>query len=463
MSDTQEKTKNVEVENVKNEKSGFADLYESTKKSSTRAMQVATGKSYKVTVINATESGIIVSFGGKKDGFIPAEEAEAEGVEYNPENYKAGVSFDAKIIENKEKKSSDVIYFSKKKIEQVAVDFEKYKEVLLQPEFKAVITGKVKGGLTTQVGPFKVFIPASQIKSRFVAEQDLDRYIGKELRLRAIKSNKDADQEGPIEISLRKTVYASQRVILEEEQAAADKAFYEFFVVGKKVQGKVTRIRDFGAFVKVNGFECLANISNLSYKRNVKPEEVVEVGKTYEFLILNVDKEKRQVSLGLKQLQKSLYELAQEKYPEGSIITGPIKSIKDFGVYVQIEDGVDGIVHVSEISRKYVKSPADIYKEGDVVTAKVMKFDVDKNKITLSIKALLPEEEETTDAEYAASKEKRAQKMSKKFDASETPKKRTIKKAKDEEEVQQSYTAQNDGKSSTSIGEMLKNKLGFKD
>ena len=452
MSESQE-TKNVVVENVENKNQSFADLYEASKKSADKAMSIKLGKVYDVQVISANEKGISVSFGGKKDGFIPAEEAEAEGTAYDPNNYKEGDTVTAKVINNPEVKSG-TFYLSKKELEQKAIDYETYKDILMQPMFKAVVKAAVPKGLTAEVGPYKVFIPSSQIKKGFVADPDLQKYVGKELRLRAIKSKKEEDQESPIEIKPNKTIYASQKVILEEEAAAADKALWEFFEVDKEVQGKVVRIREFGAFVKVNGFECLAHKSNLSYKKNVNPEDVLEVGKTYTFKVLAVDKEKRQVSLGYKQLQKSLYEEAAEKYPVGSTVTGPIKSITNYGVYVLIEDGVDGLVPVSEISRKYVKTPADVCKIDDVVTAQVIKFDVEKNKITLSIKALLPEEAEVSDEDYEAAKEKRAARVSKKFDSDAAPKKRASKK---KEEVEEPQTWSNDdGLGSLSIGEMMK-------
>ncbi len=452
MSESQE-TKNVVVENVENKNQSFADLYEASKKSADKAMSIKLGKVYDVQVISANEKGISVSFGGKKDGFIPAEEAEAEGTAYDPNNYKEGDTVTAKVINNPEVKSG-TFYLSKKELEQKAIDYETYKEILMQPMFKAVVKAAVPKGLTAEVGPYKIFIPSSQIKKGFVADPDLPKYVGKELRLRAIKSKKEEDQESPIEIKPNKTIYASQKVILEEEAAAADKALWEFFEVDKEVQGKVVRIRDFGAFVKVNGFECLAHKSNLSYKKNVNPEDVLEVGKTYTFKVLAVDKEKRQVSLGYKQLQKSLYEEAAEKYPVGSTVTGPIKSITNYGVYVLIEDGVDGLVPVSEISRKYVKTPADVCKIDDVVTAQVIKFDVEKNKITLSIKALLPEESEVSDEDYEAAKEKRAARVSKKFDSDAATKKRASKK---KEEVEEPQTWSNDdGLGSLSIGEMMK-------
>ncbi len=452
MSESQE-NKNVVVEDVKEEKLSFAELYEANKKQADKAMNIKLGKTYKVTVISAGENGISVSLGGKKDGFIPADESEAEGTAYDPNNYKEGDTITAKVIENPDPKSG-IFYLSKKSLEQTAIDYEKYKEELLQPMFKATVTAAVKKGLTAKVGPYSIFIPSSQIKKGFVADPDLQKYVGKELRLRAIKSKKEEDQESPIEIIPGKTIYASQKVILEEEAAAADKALWEFFEEGKIVQGKVVRIRDFGAFVKVNGFECLAHRSNLSFKKDVNPADVVEEGKTYDFIVLAVDKEKRQVSLGYKQLQKSPYQEAFEKYPVGSTVTGPIKSITNYGVYVLIEDGVDGLVPVSELSRKFVKTPADVCKVDDVVTAQVIKFDVQKNKITLSIKALLPEEAEASDEDYAQAKEKRAQRMSKKFDNADAPKKRSSKKKEEVEEPQSWGT--DDGLGSLSIGEMMK-------
>ena len=450
MSESQENTKNVVVEDVKNE--SFEALFEASKKKADKAMSIKLGKVYDVEVINVSDAGIAVSFGGKKDGFIPASEAEPEGKEFDPNNYKVGDTISAKVINNPDAKSG-IFFLSKKELEQTAIDFEKYKEVLMQPMFKATIEEAVPKGLTAHVGPYKIFVPSSQIKKGYVADPDLAKYVGKELRLRVIKSKKD-DQDAEIEIKPRKTVYASQKVILDEEHEAAEKALWEFFEVDKLVEGKVVRNTDFGSFVRVNGFECLAHKSNLSYKKDIKVDDILQIGKTYQFIVLSVDKEKRQVSLGYKQLQKSLYEEAYEKYPEGSTVTGPIKSITNYGVYVLIEDGVDGLVPVSEISRKYVKTPADVCKVDDVVTAKVIKFDVAKNKITLSIKALLPEEDEVSAEDAAAANEKRAARMSKKFDSAEAPKKRSSKK-KEEVEEPQSW-ASDDGIGSMSIGEMLK-------
>ena len=442
-------------------KTSFEELFEASKQNNSN---MRSGRIYDVKVINAREEGIEVNFGAKKDGFIDKSEVEVDGVEYDPANYPVGTEFKAKMIEATNS-SKDYISFSKRAIDQANKDWEDSEAVLKQPEFKAVVNGTTKGGLKANVGPFEIFIPSSQIKTGFVPEDELKNYVGKTLRLRAIKSKKDTS-EGEVVIKRgKKSVIASQKVIIEEEKAAKEKALWEFFVEGKVVTGKVVRIKEFGAFVKVNGFECLAHASNLSYKKNAVPSEILEEGKSYEFLILKVDKEKRQVSLGYKQLQKSLYEQAAEKYPVGSVITGPVRNITEYGAYVFIEDGVDGLVPIAEISRKYVKNVSEFLKEGQEVSAQVIKFDVEKNRITLSIKALLPEEapqEEVTEEEMKASNEKRNQRNLKKFEnVGAAPSKKKTSKEK-EEVVEESLSTTSQTKS-VSVGDLISKYMDLDD
>lgn len=447
-------TKNVVVEDVK--KTEFEKAMEEMKQS-----KISIGRTYNVKVISASEDGILVDCDQPKEGFIPASEVEADGDIYDQKNYNKRDSIRAKHINRPEQGDPNLLYFSSKVIKQADKDYKEYAEKLRQPVFEAKIEKAVKMGLMAKVGPYEVFVPSSQIKRGFVKEADLEKYVGKTLRLRLIKSNKD-NSEGEIEIKPRKALYASARVIIEEEAEAAEKAMWEFFDNNQVVTGKVVKFTDFGAFVKVNGMECLAHKSNLSYKRDVKPEDVLEIGKSYEFLVLEINKEKKQVSLGYKQLQKSIYEQTAEKFPVGSTITGKVKTITKFGMYVGIEEDVDGLVPVAEISHKFIKDPADVYKVGDEVTAQVIKIDTAKGKFTLSIKALETVEEapvEITETDYKASSEKRVAKNLKKFENVEAPKKKTSKKKEEvEEEPTQAYSTNNS--TSISVGDLLKNLIG---
>ena len=453
-----------------NKENEFGKLFEASEKKNT---DIKAGKIFReCTVISANEEGIIINFGGKKDGFIDKTDAELDGIEYVPANYKAGDKIAAMVIEKQNKKGNDSIAFSKKAVDKRNQEDKEAEEAIRGGEFKVTIDRVVKGGLEGKLGSYKIFVPASQIRIGYVT--DLEKYVGKTLRLRAIEPKKavkpeEAKAEAPavegevteeiktevaeapveaveqpkeITIKRGRSIVASQRVILEEEKAKKEDELWSKLTVGSIVNGKVKRLTDFGAFVSVYGFDCLAHIADLSHYSVAHPSDVLEIGKSYDFIILKANRETNRVSLGYKQLQKKPYEIAAEKYPVGSVITGKVRSVFPYGIFVLIERDVDGLVPVSELSRSYVKNPADLYKEGDEVTAQVIKFN--DNKITLSIKALLPEEEkkaediEISDEEYQEAKEKRASRNAKKFEKPATgaaPRKKPAKKAAEEEET----------------------------
>ena len=433
-----ESQENIKIEN-ETAKEDFGALLDASQ--TDKSMNIKAGKSFKCTVISANEEGIAVSFGGKKDGFVCKDDAEMDGVDYVAENYKAGDVFTAVVIDKNSKSlPKEYIYFSKKSVDQRNRENSDAVEMLSQPEFKLEMKECVKNGLKGYYGGYSIFVPASQIKISYVTEADLPKYVGKTLRLRLIKSNKDDPDKG-LDLINKKSFIASQKVILEEEQQKREDEMWAFFEKDKIVKGKVKRFAEFGAFVSVNGFDCLVHNSDASYNRNVPASEVLEIGKTYDFIVRYVSRETGKVKLGYKQLQKKPYEIAFEKYPVGSIITGTVRDVKDYGAFVLIEDNIDGLVPVSEISHSYTKNPADVLKPGDSVTAQIIRFE--DNRITLSIKALIEKEEKlvedtnVSEEAYQEAKEKRAKKNAKKFDTTATsaPVKRVKPAKKEEEEV----------------------------
>lgn len=452
MSESQDNTK---IEKITNEES-FAAMFENS--ASAKSLSLKAGSVVKeCKVISANEDGISINFGGKKDGFIDKSEVELDGVDYNPANYSEGNIIAAMVVANDGKtKKSDCIAFSKKAVDKRFKEHKDSEEMLKGNEFKATIDAVVKGGLSAKIGPFSIFVPASQIRVGYVTDADLQKYVGKTLRLRVIKGKKDS-ADGEVEIKRNKTVIASQRVILEEEKAVKEESLWACLEVGTVVTGKVKRFAEFGAFVSVNGFDCLAHISDLSHYKINHPSEILEINKPYEFVILKADRENQKVSLGYKQLQKKPYEVALEKYPVGSVITGTVRSVFAYGAFVLIERDVDGLIPVSEIAHSFTKDATNVYKVGDEVTAQIIKFD--GNKITLSAKALIPQDQveevrevEVSEEAYQESKEKRAVKNAKKFEKpTGAPRKKSVKK-NDEEEFS-SWTSE---KSSATFGDLFK-------
>lgn len=338
------------------------------------------GKAITGTVLSANADGIRVNVGVKNDGFIDKSEVCDDG-EYNPEDYPAGMEITA-IVTKKRDDVSGCVLLSKRRADLMRKTDEAVDQIRNGEIFEMVVKKDIKGGLIGSLGTYRVFVPASQIRLKFVP--DLKKFVGKTLKLRAL----DIDD-------INRKIVASQRVILQEEKEEKDKKaeiFWENVKPDVVVAGEVKRISTYGAFVSVDGIDCLAHIDHLSYTHIDSPDEVLEIGKTYDFLVLKADREKQRVSLGYRELQPHPFDKCMEKHPVGSIIPGKVISVLPYGAFVEIEPGVEGLVHVSEAAAAYVKDINEVLHPGDAVTVKVLAYDEQHRKTTLSIRACLDEE-----------------------------------------------------------------------
>ncbi|MBR7100104.1 MAG: bifunctional 4-hydroxy-3-methylbut-2-enyl diphosphate reductase/30S ribosomal protein S1 [Clostridia bacterium] len=342
------------------------------------------GDIIKAIISDATNEGLqVLLSGAKKEILLDKNEVDCE--EYSKEAYAAKCGEEIELM---------VIGLNPVKLSQTAIKMAKEEEAMLSgivagEEFSVVCTGSNKGGLTANFGTYSVFVPAREIRSGYV--NDLTKYVGKKLRLKAIE----------VKTERRKEIIASQRVIIEAEKSARDAARQakeaEFFAnihVDDVVEGKVERITDFGAFVSVNGFDCLAHISDLSWTGAKAVSDVLEIGQTYQFKVLKVDEEKKKVSIGYKQLQPQPWDVVAEKYAEGDTVEGKVVRIVPFGAFVEVEKGIDGLVHVSQISYEWLENPTPVLTIGQDVSAKILALDPAAKKMTLSIKALQPKPEQ---------------------------------------------------------------------
>ncbi len=338
------------------------------------------GQLLTVKIVSATDEGIYVSGSGKADILI--EKAELDCDEYSREAYaaKIGENMDVMVVDAKAP-----VKLSEKQVRKIKEEEALLKDIEEGKEFSVVCTGFNKGGLTSELGTYSVFVPAREIRSGYVRE--LDKMVGKKLRLKMLEIRRER----------RKEIIASQRVILEAEKAARDAAkaereaaFFDSIQVGDVVEGKVERVTSFGAFVSVNGFDCLAHISDLSWTGVKEVTDVLEIGKRYQFKVLKIDRENKKVSIGYKQLQPRPWDTAAERYAEGDIVHGKVVRIVPFGAFVELEKGIDGLVHVSQITHEWLENPTSALTIGQEVDAKVLAFDPEAHKITLSIKALQP-------------------------------------------------------------------------
>ncbi len=352
------------------------------------------GQLITATISSADEKGVEVLLPNtKKEVLLDKDEVDCEV--YNKEDFanKTGEEIELMVVA-----VSPRVVLSQKQIKKVKEEEAMLAEITSGKNFEVECTGFNKGGLTAQLGSYTVFVPAREIRSGYVKE--LDKYVGKKLRLRLIE----------LKTERRKEIIASSRVIIEEERAAKEAAkaakeaeFFASINVDDVVEGKVERATSFGAFVSVNGFDCLAHVSDLSWTGVKAVTDVLEIGKKYQFKVLKIDEEAKKVSIGYKQLQPQPWDLAAEKYAEGDVIHGKVVRIVPFGAFVEVEKGIDGLVHVSQISHEFLENPTTVLTIGQEIDAKILKLDCAERKMTLSIKALEPKPE-------AAERKSKAQK-----------------------------------------------------
>ena len=238
---------------------------------------------------------------------------------------------------------------------------------------EGTVTSSVRGGLLVDVGT-RGFLPASLISNRYVS--DLKPYIGKTMKLKITE----------IDPNKNRLILSHKDLVEEEREEAFDKVASQL-VVGDVIEGKVSRLTNFGAFIDVGGVDGLVHISEISYKHVDKPSDVLKVGQDVKVKVIGIDNDRHRISLSIKQTEPSPFEQATADLNEGDIFEGEVKSLTNFGAFVEVTDGIQGLVHVSEISNKHVDKPSDVLKVGQTVKVKVLNIDPSDRRISLSIKA----------------------------------------------------------------------------
>ncbi|QUH20750.1 30S ribosomal protein S1 [Alkaliphilus sp. B6464] len=344
-----------------------------------RRGEIVTGK-----VINVTHNEIIVNLGYKSDGVIPKNEISNDTTINPIEVAKEGDEIKVYVLSLDDGEGN--VLLSKKRVDMVKGwdDLEKIKDAQSLVETK--IIEAVRGGVVAVARGIRCFIPASQLSDRYV--DDLKSFEGKNFNTKVI------------EIDRRKNkVVLSRKLVLEEENKNKKLELFSNLEKGTRIKGEVKRITDFGAFVDIGGVDGLIHISELSWGRIKHPTEVVKVGDIVEVEVLDFEKAKGKVALGLKQTQQQPWEAALEKYPIGSVVEGKVVRLVDFGAFVELELGLDGLVHISQISEKHISKPSEELHIGQKIDVKVLDIKPDEKRISLSITAV-DEESETEEIEY---------------------------------------------------------------
>ncbi|MBR4554658.1 MAG: bifunctional 4-hydroxy-3-methylbut-2-enyl diphosphate reductase/30S ribosomal protein S1 [Ruminococcus sp.] len=342
------------------------------------------GKRVQGTVLSVNSNEVYVDLGTKQQGVIPASELSDDPSAKPEDVVKVGDVVDLIVLKPNDQEG--IVTLSKKKVD-AALGFEK---ICAAKEENAVLTGFVtnviKGGVLVTCNGVKVFIPASQAAPK--REFDLNQLLKQQVEFKILEVNE-----------AKQRAVGSIRLVSREQRAAAQSAFFDNTKVGDTINGEVKSITDYGVFVDLGGVDGLVRRADLSWNRFKHPSEIVSVGDKIDVTIKDIDPETKKVALTYKKDSDNPWEIFRANYEQGQVIKATVVSITSFGAFAQIINGVDGLIHISQIANQRVDNVADILKVGDEVEVKITEIDAEKKRISLSMRALLPEDEPVYDSE----------------------------------------------------------------
>ncbi len=324
-------------------------------------------------VVQVTDSEVVVNIGYKSDGIIPKSEL-SNIADVNPkEMISEDQELDVLVLKSDDGEGN--VLLSLKRI-SMSKDWDVLMDAYNAQQHVTVRTGEpVKGGMIAFFNDIKGFIPASQMTLSYV--NNLDQFSGKEFEVEILELNK----------SKRKVIF-SRKSILAVEDSARREIFWNGVVLNEVIVGEVKRITNFGVFVDIGGVDGLIHISELSWGRVSHPNEVVKVGDKVNVLILNANKEDNKISLSMKQATPNPWNTVEERYHVGDVVDGRVVNLTDFGAFLEIEPGVEGLVHISQISRERIEKPSDVLKIKETYPVKIIEMNLEDRKIKLSMKSL---------------------------------------------------------------------------
>ena len=321
-------------------------------------------------VVRIDQDEVLVDIGYKSEGVIPSNELSIRKTVKPSEEVELGEEVDALVLTKEDQEGRLIL--SKKRAR-----FEKaWRKIEGAAETGEPVTGTVievvKGGLILDLG-VRGFLPASLVDIRRV--QNLDEFMGQQLECKVIELNRS-----------RNNVVLSRRAVLEEERKEVREQILGRLQPGQVVEGKISNIVDFGAFVDLDGIDGLIHISELSWSHVNHPSEVVSIGDTVRVKVLDIDRDRQRISLGLKQTQEDPWQRVLNEYKEDDVVDGKVTKIVAFGAFVQILPGVEGLVHISELAQHHVESPAEVVRPGDELKVKILEVDEARRRLSLSVK-----------------------------------------------------------------------------
>ena len=333
-------------------------------------VQIRPGQIITGTVVQITEDEVCVNVGYKADGLVKKSDLSSTDV-------KIGDEIEVEVVKVNDGEGN--VLLSQKNI----INRKAWEDIVAKQEAGEFVEGigkeAVKGGLLADVMGVRTFIPASQLSLRYV--EKIEEFVGQTMNLKIIEIDK-----------AKKRIVASRKAVLVVEEAEKKKELWGSFEAGAVVKGIVRRLADFGAFVDIGGVDGLVHVTDLSWGRVKHPSDVVAVGQEIEVKVLNVDADRERISLSYKQTQPRPWTVAGEKYPVGSVVEGKVVRITTFGAFVELEPGLDGLVHISQCALTRIAKVEDAVNVGDVVRVKVLDVNTEAKRISLSIREVLEDE-----------------------------------------------------------------------
>jgi small subunit ribosomal protein S1 len=335
-------------------------------------------------VVGMNDRDVLIDIGFKSEGIIDRSEFTEESLPSIGDQVEV-------YLEHLEDSSGNTI-LSKEKADFML----RWRSLNKAYDNEEIITGKIvrriKGGMIVDLGTVQAFLPGSQLDVRPIT--DFDIYVDKDIDLRIVKLNE-----------ARKNIVVSHKLILEESLIEQREALFKEIEIGSIMEGRVKNITDFGVFVDLGGIDGLLHITDLSWGRVNHPSEIIELNDEITVKVIEYDAERKRVSLGLKQLTPHPWDEVEIKYPIGTSVKGTVVSLTNYGAFIEIESGVEGLIHVSEISwTRHIKNPSEEYSMGDIIDAKVISIDVEERKISLGVKQLSPDPWDEIEKEFEVGK-----------------------------------------------------------
>lgn len=335
------------------------------------------GAILKGTVMTVGDEDVIVNIGHMSDGIISKNEISSESGKAPADVVSEGDEIDVYVLKADDGEGNVVL--SKKRADQIVVWDDLAAAFEAGNTMDVTVKEAVKGGVVAFVKGIRAFIPASQLSVAYV--EDLEAFVGKELNVKIIDLNKE-----------KKNVVLSRREVEQVEVKEKRAKLWESILPGDTMKGEVKRMEKFGAFIDIGGLDGLAHVSQLSWKRVKHPSEVVNIGDQVDVEILEVDKEKNRLSLKVLNVQDNPWEDIDTHHHVNDVAEGTVVRVADFGAFVQLASGVEGLVHVSEISNEHIKHPKDVLQVGQTVEVRILDIKSNDQRMSLSIKAVNDEE-----------------------------------------------------------------------